>query len=415
MNNIQTPLNNKLVIKLAEINQTLLEKTINKTSLNKECERLGMFTGISGIAMFQFYYAQFSKNDKHADIGVELINHCIENINAGYNMPTYCDGLTGFGWMLNHLKEKSFVDVDDKLLSGLEDYMCSLMMSNMNNGNYDFLHGAIGYGFYFLKRYKNTFSKKSKERYKIYLLKLIVALEVSSEKVNKKARWFSVIDYEQNVKGYSLVLSHGISSITNFLARLYVFDDFKECVESMLRESVDYMLDYLNEDTSALSLFPNHVYENKEPTWNSRVAWCHGDLGIALSLWHASKALKDTKLEKAAIDIFKKTTQRRLADDCMVIDAGVCHGSFGIAQIFNFMYMQTKMPDFREATEYWLNNGLERAFHEDGYAGYKCWQGAEKGWMNNLSLLDGIAGIGLAILSYLSEDLSDWDECLMIS
>lgn len=412
MNNIQIPLNNKLTIKLAEISQILSEKTINK-----ECEHIGVLTGASGIAMFQFYYAQFSKKESCADLGVELIEHCIEKINAGYDKPTYCDGLTGFGWTLNHLKEKSFVDVDDELLSGLEDYLCSLMLSDINYGNYDFLHGAIGYGIYFLKRYKNTVPKKSKGQYKKYLLKLIGALEASSEKRNGRISWVSEINIQsgKKLKVYNFVLSHGITSIINFLSRLYVLDEFKLEVDSMLKGVVNFILNHANQNLNTLSIFPNYVCDTEKPEYKSRVAWCYGDLGIALSLWHAAHAMEDQNLKDFSLDVFERTAKRRTQQETLVVDACVCHGSFGNAQIFNYIYRQTKNETFKEAAEFWINDGLEKAIHPDGYANYKIWYGYDQKWKNEFSVLEGISGIGLVIMSYLSEDLSDWDECLMIS
>ena len=56
------------------------------------------------------------------------------------------------------------------------------------------------------------------------------------------------------------------------------------------------------------------------------------------------------------------------------------------------------------------------AKYDDGLAGFKAWRtevygGPEK----SDSLLDGIAGIGLAIISCLNSNELGWDECLMLS
>lgn len=52
---------------------------------------------------------------------------------------------------------------------------------------------------------------------------------------------------------------------------------------------------------------------------------------------------------------------------------------------------------------------------EDGLAGYKTWQGAERGFRNEYGLLEGIAGIRLVLLAYLSDEEPTWDECLLLS
>lgn len=64
---------------------------------------------------------------------------------------------------------------------------------------------------------------------------------------------------------------------------------------------------------------------------------------------------------------------------------------------------------------YWIGRTLSMAKFEDGLAGYKTWQGAERGFRNEYGLLEGIAGIRLVLLAYLSNEEPTWDECLLLS
>lgn len=396
---------NKILLdKLSEINQALKYETN---------EQLGVLSGMSGRALFQFYYSKFLEIDEHAGIGTDILSRCIENINQGNIYPTFCTGLAGMGWTFYHLKKEGLIDLDDELLIELDSYLYTVMVTNIKNGNYDFLHGAIGYGFYFLMRYKTTKSEKLKTEYKEYLIKLIDFLNQLSEREGNKTKWLSVLDIETGKKGYNLSLSHGISSIVNFLSRLYIYDDFQVKVEGMLKRGINYILSFKNENENSLSLFPSYIKKDEAIEWNSRVAWCYGDLGIGLSLWHSAKALKDNSIKNAAIQILEHSALRKTKENTMVMDAGLCHGSFGNAQIFNYMYRQTKYKVFKDAADFWINDGLGKAIHKDGYAGFRMW--TKDGWKNELSVLEGIAGIGLAIISYLSEEETNWDECLMIS
>lgn len=52
--------------------------------------------------------------------------------------------------------------------------------------------------------------------------------------------------------------------------------------------------------------------------------------------------------------------------------------------------------------------------HEAGLAGYKKWI-KEGVFINDYSLLDGIVGIGLCIMSKLNPQLMNWDECILLS
>jgi len=97
----------------------------------------------------------------------------------------------------------------------------------------------------------------------------------------------------------------------------------------------------------------------------------------------------------------------------MVRDAGICHGSAGIALLYHRMFLETHCSEFKEATEFWIQQTLEFSRFEDGLAGYKTWQ--KEGWKCDYSLLAGIAGIGLVLLFYLENNQQTWDELFLIS
>lgn len=55
----------------------------------------------------------------------------------------------------------------------------------------------------------------------------------------------------------------------------------------------------------------------------------------------------------------------------MAYDAGLCHGSAGVAMIFHYMYRQTGDERLRAACDFWHEQTLAHARWEDGIAGYK--------------------------------------------
>lgn len=405
------------------MNKELLEKKLQEIdqiiqSKYKDETQIGVLAGLSGIALFEFYYSKYLDIDDHADIGVEMLTECIEKINNGYSYPTFCTGIAGTGWVLDHLEQEEFMDADnDDLLPELDQYIHTFMKTDMKNGNYDFLHGAIGYAFYFLNRYRNTKSDELKEKYKTILLEFLDLLEELSEDAGDgKIRWESELSIETKERGYNLSLSHGMSSIVGILTKLHVFEDFKERAEPMLKGAIKYILGFKTKEEDPFSIFPSWVQEEKEnENAQSRLAWCYGDLGVAMRFWFASKTLNDDELGKTAIEVLKHAAKRTKVEDSLVRDAGVCHGSYGNAQMFYRMYKETGDQAFKDAFEFWMQDGIDRATHEDGYAGYKQWKGVDKSWEPEVSLLEGVAGIGLTILDYLADYDTNWDECLMIS
>jgi hypothetical protein len=76
------------------------------------------------------------------------------------------------------------------------------------------------------------------------------------------------------------------------------------------------------------------------------------------------------------------------------------------------MYLETTLPELKEAYKYWREVTLKMAYHEEGLAGYKFYHGSEEEWKNDYSVLGGIAGVGLSLLSPVNPD---WDEILLLS
>ncbi len=394
--------------------QLLSIQTILRDHYSENTE-VGVLSGISGISLFHFYYSKYSDTDVHFEMGIEILSESVQRINNGYNFPTYCTGIAGAGWVFDHVVEEGFVNLDtDELLSDLDTYLYDIMMTNIKEGNYDFLHGAIGYGYYFLKRFRNTKSDVFKKRYTKYILSLVSELENIAEKDKEGIKWPQVV-YKTTIEPeYNFSLSHGIPSILNFLSRLHRFEEFQNAVEKLLEGGIAYLVSFENPDRNAFSLFPNDTTDTVRGV-DSRLAWCYGDLGIGLSLRLAAKTLNDDQLYQKAIEILKHSANRKTIEQSMVKDAGLCHGSYGNAQIFCRLYKETNDPIFEEAATHWIKQGIRMATFEDGYAGYKTWQGKEATWQNEANFLTGVTGIGLAILFYLSDVETSWDECLMIS
>ncbi len=393
--------------KLTEISSILLEET----SKNKD---IGVLGGISGIALFHFYCGKFLDDNRHTDKGSDIITEAFDRIQNGYSYPTFCDGIAGAFWVLELLKEEEFIILEEDIVTPeLDDHLFEQMNADMRAGNYDFLHGAMGYGFYFLKRYQYAIDKDSKKRYKQYLDSLIFFLKETAIRDTRGIWWKSKIRMgEEKVEGCNLGLSHGISSILNFLSRLAIYPDFYAEVQPLLKPITDYILGCKHTKSELTSIFPNWITPEQSNNYNSRLAWCYGDLGIGISLLRAGKILEDHILLQQAVSILKHTTKRRDLEETFIKDGGICHGAFGVMRIYQYVYKETGNTIFKEATTYWATKALEIATHQNGHAGYKMHAGDS--WESEANLLEGTAGIGLSIISYLADFDTKWEEALLI-
>ncbi|WP_422089456.1 lanthionine synthetase C family protein [Tenacibaculum ovolyticum] len=378
---------------------------------------IGILTGLSSLSLFVSYYFKYKGFKDDLLIESVIINSSVAKINKGYNFPTFCTGIAGLGWSLDHLEQENLVNTEcDKLLPNFDDYLYDVMISDLRINKYDYLHGAIGYAFYFLKRYRNTKSDILKIKYTKILLEFIKLLGESAKTSSKNTLKWSSFFISKKENNYNLSLSHGMSSIIGILTKLYEHDDFKESTEKILKGAINYVLKFKKFDLKNKSIFPNAIPIKGEIEYNSRLAWCYGDLGIGVRLWYASKVLKDNELKDISLKILKDSAKRRVSENTLVVDASICHGSFGIAQVYNSIYRETKIDVFKETSEFWIKDGLSKAIFKDGFAGYKQWRGNDSRlWSNEVSLLEGVSGIGLVILDYLMDENNNWDECLMIS
>ena len=371
-----------------------------------EGESYGLYGGEFGLLLFLFYYSRFSQNKKYISLTENYAERLLEQFIEGTKSHSFCNGFSGILYLFEFLRENDFIDMDiSDAQPTLNNYLVSRMRQNMIEKYYDFMHGAFGVGLYFLKKGNNP----------EYIQELIDFLYYTAEKDNDNQffKWQSVIDFETNRIGYNLSLSHGIASIIIFLARVIKSGVSDKRIEDMLIGAVNYLLSQEKVFSQFGSYFPNYIVKDSpDDISKSRLAWCYGDLGIGIALWQAGKAFGKTEWKDKGLEILLQSTQRRNFNESYVQDAGICHGSAGIAMIFRRMCFETNRDEFIEATQYWLNQTLSFSCFEDGLAGYKTLYKDE--WKCNYSLLLGISGIGLILMSYLDNDQQDWDEMFLL-
>jgi lantibiotic modifying enzyme len=375
-------------------------------------ENIGLHAGNSGVALFLAYYDRIvlQKNEIIPKV-MDILEHNIKQINSGSNLHTICDGISGFGWLCEHLRKLRMLNREDiEFLDDLDPFLYKRMMIDIRHGNYDFLHGALGVGTYFLSRFDNKAIPK-------YLEELLTELEKSGEPCeNDAVKWLSVLKYETGEKGYNISLSHGMASIAAFFIKLHQLNFETERVGKLLTQTITFILDQITYTEGSESYFPSYSKESNAGNFNSRLGWCYGDLGIAHVLWQAAVSLKNKEWEDTAIQILLHNSKRRDLQKNNIMDAGLCHGSAGVAHIFWNLYLNTRVQKFQETTDYWLNITIQMAKYTDVAAGFKAWRTEKLGGFVKLdSFLEGISGIGLVLLSHLQSDKTVWDECLMLS
>jgi lantibiotic biosynthesis protein len=384
--------------------------------LSEEKAYIGHPSLISGdlsIILFHLQTFEFTQNTQLFDEAIEKLEEYLDKIVIENINPTYCTGFAGLGFLVEYIEQKGWIEIDtNDLLGDIDEYLYDKMMSLIKIGNYDFLHGAMGIGFYFIYR-----SRKTKIAHK-YLEDLIIELEKQAiVQADGSIKW-SFYDFVRNkiIKDeFNMGLSHGIPSILTFLLKAFRENILPEKTLKMVRATVKYMLRTKLEPADNNSEFPDYINEEANQAVSTRLAWCYGDLGVCCSLWQVAITLNDPNLQNEVIAILKRAALKRTIHQTRIVDAGLCHGSAGAAHIFQRFYDWTKVPEFKEAADYWYEVILQMAVHEKGYAGYIAHAPKEYGGDKpDATFLEGISGIGLVLLYKISGLDPSWEELLFI-
>lgn len=402
-----------------------LKHTLSGTSTAVAQEQQRWFSsGVSGgDAGYALFYAYKHKLDSD-DTDLQSCNHSL--MLAAEALATYKSdtslygGLTGVAWIIQHAgktlgkkKIQKFRELQE-LNRDIDDFLLKWLRKDVGEHNYDLVGGLVGIGVYFLERLPKRNAYRG--------LETIVRLLSQQAIVNDDGIcWFtppSLIpssQIEQHPQGYyNLGLAHGIPGIIAFLSHAYSAGIVRSESERLLRGAVSWLLRQKLPD-SASAVFAYTVSQTAQAT-SSRLAWCYGDAGIVAALCTAASSLDDNELHSAAMQIAHRAAHRLIANSG-VVDAGICHGAFGLAHIFNRLYQATQEPQFLEAALRWFDHGWQMHQPDKGIADYLFYQmggGGTQEWIPVPGLLMGLTGLGLVTLAGVTDYKPAWDRFLLL-
>src|SRR6218665_3566121 len=372
---------------------------------NLDNNQPGLLNGNGGQCLYFAYLNAYQQTDAYNDAIGQLLENSFTAINdRDLNTTSFCTGISGVLWTIWFLNKEGFAELDDYF----EDIMPVLETALENDSkisNFDFLHGATGLAYYL-----SHISQHTQPLLEAYLKNL----GEKGEEDENTFKWLGQIKHGDSMRPvYNLSLSHGLASIVIVLCAMQEQMPEKEQAGRLIKKAIHYLCLQKEIPTTADdSFFPNYASTEKQE--RSRLGWCYGDLGTAFAFLKAGQTLNDPSMTDEAISLMLHNTKRRDIQKAFVAHAGICHGAAGVAHMFNRFYQHTGREEFKETALYWLRQTLAMATFKDGIAGFKTYDGPD-GWKNDSSLLDGVAGIGLALLGFVSDTEPRWDRCLLLS
>jgi len=349
----------------------------------------GLLSGYTGCALFYAYYYNLTGKKKYIRKVHSLLLKSIHALSEESLIPNHCNGVSGIVWCIRHLLNAGFASDEgiEDIFEDVDVLLGEIMVQEVGEGRYDFLHEALGLALYFLE-------KKQPSQYLDALTKKLAEKTINGvwEDDFSKA---SLGRPDETV--FNLGMAHGIPSIISILALI----DKKN---PLIDPGVNWLLATRNTPEEGISsIFPVLVDINKQAVTGkqSRLGWCYGDLSIATALLNAGYTTE-------AHEIFTYTLQHRDMKNGGVHDACLCHGSAGIAHMYRRAYLATNDPELLLGADHWIKQTLQMK------SGLKFSRDGE--YETAYGMLEGMTGIGLALIAALDPDTAPaWDRCLLLS
>lgn len=359
-------------------------------------------SGQPGQALFFSYLDAARQGTDAGDRALDALGRSIDALAERELLPTLYTGICGIGWSVEHLTRRFFATDED--LCGEIDEALEKLLSKPTH-QYELIAGLAGYGTYLLERLPNADASR-------LLVRVIDLLEeAAAGSWHTRPEWLPSWQREIMPAGcQNLGVAHGVPGVLGFLAAARRSGVADPRIPRLAEDIVGWLLER-KLPPGAPSVFPATIIPGRDPE-PTRIAWCYGDLGIAVVLLAAARSFGWPEEEALAL---ARQLARRPVD---AVDSSLCHGSAGNGHLFNRLYQATGDPEMKETALSWYRLALDQRRPGEGIAGFVTWVGPSPGigeWAGHPGMLIGVAGVGLSLLAAVSEVEPAWDRLLLAS
>lgn len=364
----------------------------------------GVSDGDAGMAVL-FDYEARAGGDSRA-FGAEVDRRLDAAATAAAEQPLghgLFAGFPGIGWVFELL---GVGDEGEELDRALLDMLAVRPWP----ADYDLIGGLVGHGLYFLSRLSHESGVTGARTVLAHLDALSVARDVGRS-WHTRAELLPPWQRQRCPDGYyNLGLAHGVPGVIALLARILEAGIEVDRTASLLEDAVAWL--WSERVDGADASFRSWAAEGYDDAL-ARSAWCYGDPGVACALLSAARATGNSTWEEWARSLALGVAER--ADDrCAVEDAALCHGASGLGHVLNRLWQATGEPALAESARAWFSRALELRRPGEGIAGYLAYKGRSGGWHPTEGLLEGAAGVALALRAATTHIEPTWDRLLLV-
>lgn len=358
--------------------------------------------GTAGIALLYAYLAEALGDARHHESAAFLLDSAIDALASTPLDASLLDGFTGVAWAVAHINARrardGALDAEPEP-DGNDDVdavLADVLAHPQWGGAYDLGRGLVGIGVYALERLPRPAA--------VVILERVVAhLDETAVAHDDGVGWLSgpplppvEVEYRNGV--YNLGVAHGTPGVIALLAQAAAAGVAISDAQRLLDSAMSWLLAH-RMGPDDLSIFPRWLAPDLGSPAPARPTWCYGDPGVASTLFLAAGGAGRRDWEHAALEAARRAA-RRPVETCGIVDASICHGTAGLAHMFNRLHQRTGVEELRGAAQAWFDRTLDRL--------------PDASW-DDSGFLVGPAGVALALLAAATDVEPEWDRSLLLS
>lgn len=340
-----------------------------------------------------------------SETALEYLDRALERASDDTPSLPFYVGTPGVGWVLAYLER--FVLDPDEGDNDVDELVDIGLKSQFARREFDLIRGTTGLGVYLLERHRP-------------LDGVVKALEDSATELDGGVTWWvdprTVLPERAEMFPdgyYDVGMAHGQAGVIAMLAAGYAAGT--ESAKPLLESSLRWLLAQRLPEGKGPGRYPL-LFGPDGNASGGRMAWCYGDIGVAVALLAAGRALGDDEVLNEARDLALLCADRPL-DHAGVLDASLCHGSSGLALMFSRLAQAFGEERLADSARTWARIMLDQRIPGEPVGGYQYSvpkdDSDERGYEPRGGLLEGATGAAL-VLHALSTDVApDWDLMLL--
>jgi hypothetical protein len=378
--------------------------------------------GLAGLALFLAYLDAAVPGHGYGEEALGLLERAGAGIATIEMPPSLYGGFSGVGWTAEHLGRllgaapaaAPEAEAEDDSGAEVAAAIERLLRQTPWQGAYDLISGLVGLGVYAVERMPRSGAAECLELVVERLGEIAERPQPGFVRWRTPREWLAPELQERSPDGlFDLGVAHGVPGVIGFLGQACGRGVATGRARPLLEGAVAWLLAQ-RLPADAPWRFPATVTPGRESR-RSRLAWCYGDLGIAAVLLATARATGDASWEREALALARTAAGYRM-EGSGVVDAGLCHGTAGLAHLFNRLFQASGDPVLADASRLWYDRTFDLQRPGEGVGGFATWTGppgAGMGWQDQPGFLAGAAGVGLALVAGAVAIEPAWDRLLL--